>query len=106
MSGESLHVRRDGLPAHLHGPRRAHRRFAGMPALHATVTAATLTDVHVEPAHDRLDGRQIFLILRGDMRLAHRLATGWAGRRQAEVVCFVHHRRHRTVPLAPTGTPD
>jgi len=42
-----------------------------MPALHAAATPLTLSNVDVERANDRPDGREVFLVLRCDGRFHH-----------------------------------
>src|SRR5207245_8755996 len=46
-------------------------RLPRMPALHAAATPLTLSNVDVERANDRPDGREVFLVLRCDGRFHH-----------------------------------
>jgi hypothetical protein len=74
-----------------------------MTPLNASLTAATAADMHIEAPHDRLHGRQIFLILRDDVRPAHWIATRWTRRRDRHVVRLVDHGRYRSAALASIG---
>jgi hypothetical protein len=71
-----------------------------MSALHAAVTAATPSDVDVKAPHDRLDRRQIFLILRGDVRLAYRIATGRTGLGHRHGIRLMHDGWDGPLPAA------
>jgi hypothetical protein len=77
-----LDRQRDRVRAELDA-RRAERirGLQRMPALHPPLTPLTGADVNVEAPHHRLHRRQIFLILRRDLRLAHDVAAaralGW-----------------------------
>ena len=51
-----------------------------MPPLHAPATPTTASHVDVEPAHDRPDGREIFLILRDHVRVVDARAAVRTGR--------------------------
>jgi len=59
----------------------------------------------VESAHDRLHGRQVFLILRGDLRVVDDIAAVRTGARHRDVVHLFDLRRDRTSALAPIRRP-
>jgi hypothetical protein len=72
-----------------------------MSALYAAATSLTLSNVHLERANDRPDGREVFLMLRRDGRFHHRSRTvrthGWQGR----VVRLVDVQGHGPVCRPP-----
>ncbi|MGH9163578.1 MAG: hypothetical protein ACRD2X_26790 [Vicinamibacteraceae bacterium] len=59
--------------------------------------------MHAKPAHDGPDDRQIFLILRGQVRAMHVAATGGTRDGQRRLVGFIDPPRHGPVVVAPVG---
>jgi len=101
------HRERHGLRAQLHG--RGAQRIRGLqrvPALHAAVTLAALTDGDAKLVHDRALHRQIFLVLRDDAAAPDRSATVGTLRRQRRVMPHIDVRRRTPMALRPYAAPD
>jgi hypothetical protein len=83
--------------------RRRAKRIRGlerMAPLHAPMAGVALAHVDVKAPHDRRDRGQIFLILGGNVGLAHRTPTARTRRRHRYVVRLMHDRRDRALPAA------
>ena len=92
---------RDGLGAQLHRGRAERiRGLQRMPALHAPAAPATAADMHVKPADQGPDGRQIFLILGRHVRVLDGAAAVRTRARNRHVVRLIDPRRDGAVPLS------
>jgi len=83
-------------------------RLQRMPPVDALLTSAAAPDMHIKAPNDGVHERQIFLILRGDVRLVHGATTPATGRREGHVMHLLHDRRRAPVAMAPvarTGLP-
>jgi hypothetical protein len=98
-----VETRRDGhgLRAQLYG-RRTDRigRLQGVATLHAAAASTTATAVHIEPAHHRPHGREIFLILRRHMGVVDRPTALRAGRRHRHVLHVIDDGGRRALALS------
>lgn len=72
-----------------------------MTSLHPAPAASASADMDVESVHDRVDQRQIFLILRGDMRVVDGIAAVRTRARHRDVMHLLDLRRHGALALAP-----
>lgn len=79
-------------------------RLQRMPALHAATTGAAATNLDRKRAHDRLDDRQVFLVLLRAAGAAEPSTTMRARLRQACAIPFVNMRGERTVGFAAVRT--
>lgn len=79
------------------------RGLPRMPALHASAARRTRPHVDAELADDRTDHRQIFLILRHDVRAVHLAATGGTRAGQRRFVGLINPSGHG--PCAVTTVP-
>jgi len=81
------------------------RGLQGMPALHAPAARRTRPDVDTELADDGPDHRQIFLILRRDVRAVHLAATGGTCHRQRRLVGLIDPPGHGPRAVTTVGRP-
>jgi hypothetical protein len=79
------------------------RRLERMSPLHAPMTAPARADMNIEAPPDRFDWRQVFLILRGDVRLGDGLAARRALRRPRAPLRRAFRKRRRLPRAGPTG---
>jgi hypothetical protein len=97
-------AQRHSLGPQLHG--RCAEGIGGlqrMPTLHATMTAPAAADVDPKGAHDRLDGWQLFLILRRDAQAPEGAAARWTRGGQRRLVPLIDVARNgaATTPAVP-----
>ena len=74
-----------------------------MPALHAPPACRTRAHVDAKRANDGPDDRQIFLILRDDVRAVHLAATRGTRNGQRRVVSLIDTPGHRACAVAAVG---
>ena len=71
-----------------------------VPTLHAVPAGDTAPDLDVEPPHDGLDDRQVFLVLGRDASDLNRPTTARARRGKRRGIGLIHPRWNRSPPPA------
>ena len=74
-----------------------------VPTLHAVPAGDTAPDLDVEPPHDGLDDRQVFLVLGRDASDLNRPTTARARRGKRRGIGLIHPRWNRSPPSASIG---
>ena len=74
-----------------------------VPTLHAVPAGDTAPDLDVEPPHDGLDDRQVFLVLGRDASDLNRPTTARARRGKRRGIGLIHPRWNRSPPPASIG---